>query len=82
MDGFGRLLFDACRQREELVSRKGSLSELSYAAETIAQIYAKISEHRGACVICQIVDYRLRNGHPLGKKQVACRSEEIVSRLF
>jgi len=56
MDGFGSLLIEAYRQREEAMNRKRSLLELSYAADKIAQINAMISEHRNQCVVCRRLD--------------------------
>jgi len=65
MDRLGRLLIDACRQGEEVMDCIGNPSELSYSGDIVAQINAMISEHRNACVICRMVDYRLRTGQPL-----------------
>jgi len=62
MDGFGSLLIDAYRQREEVMNRKGSLLELSYAAGKIAEIHAMISAHRNQCAVCRRLDYSLRTG--------------------
>ena len=62
MDGFGSLLIDAYRKREEVMNRKGSLLELIYTADKIAQIHTMISAHRNQCVVWQRLDYSLRTG--------------------
>jgi len=61
MDGFGSLLIEAYRQREEAMNGKSSLLELSYAADKITQLNAMISEHRNQCVVCRRMDYSLRS---------------------
>ena len=71
MDGFGRLLIDAYRQREKVLNRKdrkGRLLELSYTADKIVEIHAMISAHRNQCVVCRMSDYRQRTGQPSGEQ--------------
>ena len=53
MDRLGTQLIDKYRQREELMSHRHTLKELSAINETIEHLHQSMSMHRSGCVFCK-----------------------------